>query len=369
MATYKAEFNYHHYARRLRPRTAYSMGFIYWWLELASRAPKVANFLCHAPVVSSAAKHAAGIARARRLPHFAAQTFKEWFAVRGNGGAARGARDARDARDARGDGGALGDGNEGRNRPDYLDRPKVLLWPDTFNNHLHPEILGAAVEVLEAGGWRVEVPTRSLCCGRPLYAWGMLDLAKRQLRAAMQALEHDALAGVPIVGVEPACVSTFRDELPKLFPNDERAKRLAQQTFMLGEFLGQQQDYSPPRLERRALVHRHCHHHAMIGFEGDAKIMEKMGLDAEILDSGCCGMAGPFGFEANHYELSLKIGERVLLPAVRRAKNDTLILTDGYACREQIAQSTNRNALHLAQVLAMALRGQDEHSGASRPQH
>ncbi|HEU4618632.1 MAG TPA: FAD-binding oxidoreductase, partial [Gammaproteobacteria bacterium] len=169
----------------------------------------------------------------------------------------------------------------------------------------------------------------------------------------------DALAGTTIVGVEPACVSTFRDELPKLFPDDERAKRLAKQTFRLGEFLARQDDYAPPRLERRAVVHRHCHHHAMIGFAGDETLMRKMGLDAEILDSGCCGMAGPFGFEANHYELSLKIGERVLLPAIRAASDDTLILTDGYACREQIAQATDRYPLHLAQALLMALREGD----------
>jgi Fe-S oxidoreductase len=150
-------------------------------------------------------------------------------------------------------------------------------------------------------------------------------------------------------------VATFRDELIKLFPQDERAQRLSQQTFMLGEFLAQQDGYQPPPLHRKAVVHAHCNHHAVMGVEGERQIMEQMGLDYHLLDSGCCGMAGPFGFEADHYPIARKIGERVLLPAVRKAEQDNLIMTDGYACREQIIQTTDRYPLHLAQVLHMAL--------------
>lgn len=323
MATYKAEFNHHYFKGRLRPRVAYSMGWIYWWSRIASLAPGAVNFFTQTPGLGDLAKLTAGVARERRLPRFAPETFKHWYHRRGS----------------RNQGG-----------------PKVLLWPDTFNNYLHPEILAAAVEVLEAAGFNVLIPKPSLCCARPLYAWGMLNLAKRQLTQIMSELGPTAFNDIPIVGLEPACVSTFRDELINLFPDDERAKRLSKQTFMLGEFMAQQDDYEPPPLNRKAVVHAHCNHHAVIGLQGERQLMNKMGLDYDLLDSGCCGMAGPFGFEADHYELSIKIGERILLPAVREAEQDTLIITDGYACREQIAQTTDRYALHLAQVLLMALR-------------
>lgn len=331
MATYKAEFNYHYFKGRLRPRVAYSMGGIYWWSRLASLTPRVANFFNQTPVFSNLVKLTAGIARERQLPRFAPQTFKQWYQQRG----------------------PLTSNAQSR---------KVLLWPDTFNNHLHPEILVAAVEVLEAAGFQVIVPAPSLCCARPLYAWGMLTRAKKLLTQMMEVLSSNDFNSIPIVGLEPSCVAAFRDELIKLFPQDERAQRLSQQTFMLGEFLSQQKDYEPPLLHRKAVVHAHCNHHAVMGLAGEKQIMEKMGLDYNLLDSGCCGMAGPFGFEADHYPVSLKIGERVLLPAVRKAEKDTLIITDGYACREQIAQTTDRHAVHLAQILRMALREGDQGS-------
>ncbi|ABA56987.1 conserved hypothetical protein [Nitrosococcus oceani ATCC 19707] len=325
MATYKAEFNYHHFQGRLRPRVAYSMGGIYEASRLAALAPWAVNFFSQTPIFSHVVKFAAGIAQERRLPRFAPQTFKRWYQQRPH-------------------------------RPGNPGGHKVLLWPDTFNNHLHPEILVAAVEVLEAGGFQVIVPTPALCCGRPLYAWGMLDKAKKRLTHLLDALTPEVSQGVPIVGLEPSCVAAFRDELIKLFPKDDRARRISQQTFMLGEFLAQQKNYEPPLLHRKAVVHAHCHHHAVIGLEGEKQILERMGLQYHWLDSGCCGMAGPFGFEADHYELSLKIGERVLLPAVRAAEKDTLIITDGFACQEQITQTTDRSALHLSQILLMALR-------------
>ncbi|MDQ2697132.1 MAG: FAD-binding protein [Pseudomonadota bacterium] len=323
MATYKAEFNHHYFKGRLRPRVAYAMGLIWWWSRAASLAPWLANFFTQTPGLDALAKRLAGVHPDRRLPRFARRTFKQWF----------------DARQP---------GNPGGR--------KVLLWPDTFNNFLRPEILAAAVEVLEAAGFQVQVPRPALCCARPLYAWGMLDAAKRLLRDILEELGPESFNGIPIVGVEPACVAAFRDELVKLFPDDPRAQRLSKNTFMLGEFLARQEGYAPPPLHRRAVVHAHCNHHAVIGVQGERKIMDAMGLDYALLDSGCCGMAGPFGFEADHYALSLRIGERVLLPAVRRADQETLIVTDGYACGEQIAQTTDRRALHLAQVLQMALR-------------
>jgi FAD/FMN-containing dehydrogenase/Fe-S oxidoreductase len=332
MATYKAEFLSHYYAGRLRPIMAYSMGLIYWWAGLASKMPGVVNFLTHAPGLKNIAKTLAGIAPEREIPRFASQTFKEWFRQRD---------------------------------PRNQDKPKVILWPDTFNNHFHPDTAQAAVEVLEAAGWQVIVPEASLCCGRPLYDWGMLNLAKYLLRQILTNLREEIRAGTPLVGLEPSCTSVFRDELTNLFPNDQDALRLKSQTYTLGEFLQKvAKDYELPKLERQALMHGHCHHKAVLHTHAEEATLAALGINYDMPDTGCCGMAGAFGFEkGEHYEVSIKAGERVLLPAVREASKDTLIIADGFSCREQITQCTDRQALHLAQVLQMAL-----HEGTKGPQ-
>jgi FAD/FMN-containing dehydrogenase/Fe-S oxidoreductase len=326
VATYKAEFLSHYYEGRLRPVNAYALGLIHWWSRLTSQMPGLANFFAQTPILGDTVKAAANIAPERSIPAFAPKTFKQWFRERG---------------------------------PRNLTKPPIVLWPDTFNNHFHPETARAAVEVLEDAGYRIEVPEQHLCCGRPLYDFGMLDLAKRQLRQILDALQPHIREGVPIVGLEPSCVAVFRDELTNLFPNDEDARRLRSQTFMLSEFL-EKEDYQPPRLERKAVVHGHCHHKAVMGMSDEEKVLEKLGLDYELLDSGCCGMAGSWGYEkGEHYDVSMKAGERVLLPAVRGAGKDTLILTDGFSCRSQIKEATDRHALHLAQVIKMALHDGD----------
>jgi FAD/FMN-containing dehydrogenase/Fe-S oxidoreductase len=331
IATYKAEFLSHYYAGRLRPRSAYAMGLISTWARLASIMPGLANTITQTPLLRALAKAAGGIAPERDLPLFAGETFKAWFRKRG---------------------------------PSQSQQPAVILWPDTFNNYFHPETARAAVEILEAAGYRVEVPKPALCCGRPLYDYGMLDTAKRWLRQIIETLRPQIEAGIPIVGLEPSCVAVFRDELVNLFPNDEDARRLSQQTFLLSEFLEQKaSSYHPPQLHRKAIVHGHCHHKAVMGMSAEEQVLKKLGLDFQVLDSGCCGMAGSFGFEpGEHYEVSVKAGERVLLPAVRAAANDTLIIADGFSCRTQIEQETDRGALHLAQILQMAL-----HDGSQGP--
>ena len=323
IATYKAEFLSHYYKGRLRPANAYALGLIHWWARLASHMPAGANFFTQTPLLSDAMKAAADVAPERSIPAFAPKTFKQWFRERG---------------------------------PRNLNKPPVILWPDTFNNHFHPQIAQAAVEVLEDAGFRVEVPEQHLCCGRPLYDFGMLTLAKRQLRQILEALRPYIAEGVPVVGLEPSCIAVFRDELTNLFPNDENARRLTGQTYLLSEFL-EKENYRPPKLERKAVVHGHCHHKALMGMSDEEKVLEKLGLDFEVLDSGCCGMAGSWGYEkGEHYDVSMKAGERVLLPAVRGADKDTLILTDGFSCGSQIKEATDRRALHLAQVIQMALR-------------
>jgi FAD/FMN-containing dehydrogenase len=324
MATYKAEFLSHYYEGRLRPRHAYAMGPIYWWARLASMTPGVANIVAHAPVLGKALQWLGGISTRRKMPSFAPETFKAWWR---------------------------------RRAPRNVGKPRVILWPDTFNNHFHPQTAKAAVEVLEHAGFHVVVPEASLCCGRPLYEFGMLHTAKHLLRQILDTLKPEIEASTPIVGLEPSCVAVFRDELGNLFPMDEDARRLRRQTFLLSEFLEKKaKDYRPPKLRRKALVHGHCHHEHVMTFKDEASVLDKLGLDYQKLGSGCCGMAGSFGFESGHYDVSVAVGERKLLPAVRRADPDTLIVADGFSCREQIAGLTDRGALHLAQVIQMALR-------------
>ncbi len=326
MATYKAEFMAHHYRRRLRPRSAYSMGLIWWWSRLASTMPMLTNFALGVPGLSRAIKAAGGIHPARQVPRYAKRTLRSWFKTH-----------------------ASPPGNRG----------EVILFPDTFNNFFRPGTGVAAVEVLEQLGWQVRMPGRILCCGRPLYAIGMLPTAKRLLRQIMRTLGPEVTRGTPVVGLEPACVATFRDELLNLFPDDERARRLAGNTYMLGEFLAKE-GVALPELARKARVHVHCNEYAVLKPEAERQLLDGMGLDFEVLDSGCCGMAGSFGFEKEHYEVAMRCGERVLLPAVREAEEATLIVSNGYSCREQIAQATDREALHLAQIIRMAMRGESE---------
>jgi Fe-S oxidoreductase len=327
MATYKAEFMSHYYQGKLRPMSAYAFGLIDRWAKAAAHAPRLANFLTQREPFATMAKKMAGIAPQRRITPFAEQSFTAWFRRR-------------------------------ERRPPC--RGKVILWPDTFNNYFHPDTAQAAVEVLEHAGFAVTIPDRHLCCGRPLYEVGMLDRAQRYLEQILATLADEIRAGTPIVGLEPACVSVFRDELGELLTYNEQAKRLANQVFLLSEFLQREAgDFPFPKLPRRALVHGHCHHKAVLKMEAEEAVLKKLGLDFELLDSGCCGMAGSFGFLADKYQVSMQCAERVLLPAVRNAPDGTLIVADGFSCREQLLQTTDAQPLHLAQVLRMALHQQD----------
>ncbi len=328
MASYKAEFLHHYYKGRGRPLTAYAMGLIMYWARLASQRPKLANALAHAPIVSDLMKAFVGIAPQRDLPRFADRTFKDWFF-------------AREPRNPHG--------------------PPVILWADTFNNHFTPETAIAAVEVLESAGFRVEVPRASLCCGRPLYDYGMLLTAKGFLREILDALRPQIQAGVPLVGLEPSCTAVFREELLNMLPNDLDAQRLQKQTRTLSEFLlDLGEEWTWPKLHRKALVQAHCHHKAVMGFEAEQDAFKKLGLDATVPDSGCCGMAGSFGYEAgDHYDVSMACAERVILPKVRDADRDTLVLADGFSCREQIEQGTGVRPLHFAEAVRLAMSPQD----------
>ncbi len=240
-----------------------------------------------------------------------------------------------------------------------------MLWPDTFNNYFLPDTAKAAVAVLEAAGFRVSIPETILCCGRPLYDFGMLDRAKRLLLRILDSLAPEIDAGIPIVVLEPSCAAVFRDELINLFPQDERADKLSKQTFLLSEFLETKAShFQLPNLAAKALIHGHCHHKSLMKMTDEESVLRKMGIDWSAPAPGCCGMAGSFGFDEEKYGVSMAIGELELLPAVRAAAPDSLIIADGFSCREQIAQSTDRHALHLAEVIAIALQGPLQPEGA-----
>ncbi len=323
MATYKAEFRSHYYENKRRPRAAYSMGLIRYWAELASRAPSFANALARMPVLGALGKFAGGIAQQRSIPPFAPQTYTAWR----------------------------------RRHPTINPNGKrVLLFPDTFNNYFRPATAISATLALEAAGWQVVLPVKPLCCGRPLYDWGMLGIAERWLCDIMNCIGPEIESGTPMVGLEPACVATFRDELPDLFPRDRTAKKLKENTFLFSEFLDRYCKYFVlPESGGKALAQIHCHHYAVLDVEAERRVMNRLGLDYEVLPSGCCGMAGSFGFEREKYDVSMRAGERVLLPRVRAADADCLIIADGFSCREQIEQGTGRKTRHLAEVIAAAI--------------
>jgi Fe-S oxidoreductase len=337
MATYKAEFLAHYYAGRLRPRHAYAFGWVHPWMRYAALAPAVVNFANRAPLFAQVARWATGMAPDRRAPALAPERFKRWFRRRGGG---------------------------------QRSGQPVVLWADTFNDFFHPETAQAAVDVLERGGFRALVPRAELCCGRPLYDYGFLAAARRWLARILHTLRPAVQRGLPVVVLEPSCAAVFRDELPNLYPNDEDARRLAGQVYTLDEFLVRHAPEFPwPELHGTAVLHGHCHHKSVLHFPDEETVLRRLGLDLETPEPGCCGMAGAFGFASgDHYDVSIACGERGLLPAVRAADDATLIVADGFSCREQIAQGTDRTALHLANVLQLAFDAELGTSIEGRPE-
>jgi FAD/FMN-containing dehydrogenase/Fe-S oxidoreductase len=354
LATYKSEFLSHYYEGRMRPRSAYAFGNIDVWARVASHAPGLVNLTTQLPFLRDISKLVAGMPRQRTIPAFAPETFKYWFHRTHPGGAREAGKNGLGRRSSSSAASEL----PLSARALVPEGPSVLLWPDTFNNYFHPATAKAAVEVLEAAGFRVIVPRANLCCGRPLYDHGMLDRAQALLLQILDELSPEIEAGVPIVGLEPSCVAVFRDELVNLFPHDERAQALSRQTFLLSEFLETHAAHIPlPKLHRKALLHGHCHQKSLMKMTAEESVLHRLGVDFQSPAPGCCGMAGSFGFEREKYDISMAIGELELLPAVRKAPADWLIIADGFSCREQIAQGSQRHALHLAEVLQMALSG------------
>jgi FAD/FMN-containing dehydrogenase/Fe-S oxidoreductase len=323
MPTYKAEFLHHHYKslRRWRPRYAYAFGLIDQAARIASLAPGLVNLVTQAPVLSRLAKLAAGMDARREIPTFAPVTLQGWFR---------------------------------RRAPVNPDGPRVILFPDTFNNHFHTDVGVACVEALEAAGWNVVMPEVHVCCGRPLYDYGFLDLAERYLRRVVDTLRDDIRAGTPIVGMEPSCLAVFKDELTGILPHDDDAERLQRCARHFPEFLAEQ-GIELPQLARDALMWGHCHHKATGGMEPEERVLRSMGMSVKEASGGCCGLAGSWGFESGKHDISMQCGEVGLLPAVRDAADETVIVADGFSCKTQLQQSgVGREALHVAQVIKLA---------------
>lgn len=325
MPTYKSEFLYHHYKslRRNRKRYAYAFGFIDKFAQLASLNPGLVNLVTQTPGLSRIAKFVAGVDQKRNIPEFAPTTLQAWFRQRG------------------------GTVNK--------EGPGVILWPDTFNNHFHTQVGTASVEALEAAGYRVIIPEQHVCCGRPLYDYGFLDVAESYLRRTLSLLRDEIRKGTPLIGMEPSCLAVFRDELTKMLPNDEDAKRLQKNSYHFAEFF-EKHNIPIPKLEGKAVVWGHCHHKATGGMDPEMKLLkEQMGLDATEAKGGCCGLAGSWGFEKGKYDISMQCGEIGLLPAVREAAPSTLIVANGFSCKTQLAESKlGRRALHTAEVMKIA---------------
>ncbi|GAA2448198.1 FAD-binding and (Fe-S)-binding domain-containing protein [Actinomadura vinacea] len=320
MATYKAEALYRRYRHRIRPAAHYALGWLPRWARLASIAPRPANAVLNRPWPAALAKRLGGIDARRDLPGLAARTFRKWFA----------------------------------GRPAATGKP-VLLWVDTFTDYFSPEVGQAAVRVLEDAGYAVRLTGKPVCCGLTWISTGQLDGARARLRRSLDALEPALAQGIPIVGLEPSCTAVLRKDAAELLPDDPRAIRAQAATRTLAELLTASATWTPPALNSvRGIAQTHCHQHAVLGWTADAELLANAGASVRSL-GGCCGLAGNFGVERGHYDVSVAVAETALLPAVREADADAVVLADGFSCRTQLDQLAGVRGTHLAELLARHL--------------
>ncbi len=366
VAAYKSEFLAQRYKGRLHPLHHYIFGFADRLARWGSVAPSLTNAILNGPLTSPLIKQVAGIAQERRLPSLAPQTFQSLRAAALRDRAANpkseslkqgGFDQGFAASNGRGFSPAVSPHkNLGALAPEAMQAPtKVLLWPDTWNNYYHPQTLTAAETVLTAAGFEVQTPSGHICCGRPLYDFGLLDAARSYLADVLDRMAPEIDAGLPFIFLEPSCASVFKNEMLELFPHDARAQRMSRQVWLLADWLAAKApDWLPGRLDgAQILVHGHCHHKAVFGgATSEIALLRRAGASVESIQAGCCGMAGPFGFEANKFAVSKAIAEDGLLPAVRAAGPMTILLADGFSCREQISQLGHKQALHFSEILA-----------------
>ena len=334
MAAYKAEFLAQHYQGRLRPLRHYLFGFADQFARWGSQASALTNSILTGPLTAPFIKRIAGVAPERRLPRLAAESFQKSRSKAQNSAPKRPVP---------------------KNPAQESGAPQVVVWPDTWNNYYHPQALAAAECVLTQAGFRVAVPQGHICCGRPLYDFGLLGPARAYLAKVLDRMTPWIDRGLPFLFLEPSCASVFRDELLQLFPEDPRAQRLSGQTWLLADWLAvNAADFVAGRLTgAHILLHGHCHHKAVFG--GPAReiaLLRAAGASVEQVQAGCCGMAGPFGMEAEKFEVSRAIAADGLLPAIQAAGPLTLVVADGFSCREQIAQLAGREAGHCVELLA-----------------
>jgi FAD/FMN-containing dehydrogenase/Fe-S oxidoreductase len=340
MAAYKSEFLAQRYKGRLHPLHHYIFGFADQLARWGSLTPALTNAILTGPLTSPLIKHIAGVAKERQLPRLAPQSY-----TKGRAAAAETSNIP----------GPLAHTNISRFEGQLAPPQVVLLWPDTWNNYYHPQTLTAAELVLTQAGFKVETPTGHICCGRPLYDFGLLGAARAYLAKVLDRMAPQIERGLPFIFLEPSCASVFKDELLELFPEDTRARRLSGQVWLLADWLAAKApDFAVGRLAgAQILLHGHCHHKAVFGGPGkEIALLRQAGATVELIKAGCCGMAGPFGFEADKFEVSKTIAEEGLLPAVEAAGPMTIVVADGFSCREQIAQLGHHEAMHFAEVLA-----------------
>ncbi|GAB2670904.1 FAD-binding and (Fe-S)-binding domain-containing protein [Saccharopolyspora gloriosae] len=322
MATYKAEFLHHHYRHRVRPASHYSMGFLPLWLALARFAPALANAVLGgraAPLI----KRLGGIAAEREMPRIAGRSLRSWWAR--------------------------------REHPATPGEQRALLFPDTFTDHFDPHIGRDAVVALERLGHTVELPREPVCCGLTWASTGQLGTARRVVRRTARLLRPRIDAGLPVIGLEPSCTAFLRNDALELAPDDPDVRALAAATRTFAEHVEPTRERWQRSGGGKALVQRHCHQYAELGFDADEAALAATGTDARVLDAGCCGLAGNFGFERGHYDVSMACGEQALLPAVRAADPGTAVVADGFSCRLQIRQATETEPVHLATLVRRAL--------------
>ncbi|MGH3492275.1 MAG: FAD-binding and (Fe-S)-binding domain-containing protein, partial [Sciscionella sp.] len=321
MASYKAEVLYQTYRHRIRPITHYTLGALPRWARLASRMPAAVNRLLAMKPVAALAKLGGGLDRRRELPRFAEVTFRDWFAARSQ-------------------------------ETDATSGDPVLIWVDTFTDYFSPEVGIAAVAVLEDAGFSVRLTEREVCCGLTWITTGQLDTARRKLRTSLAAIGPALEEGIPIVGLEPSCTAVFRSDALELLGDTAKVNAAATSMYTLAELLAKfRPDWAPPDLSGTAVIAQpHCHQHAVLGWDADAALLARSGAQVQTL-GGCCGLAGNFGVERGHYDVSVAVANTALLPALR-ADTDAVVLADGFSCRTQLVQLARREGIHLAQLLA-----------------
>lgn len=314
MATYKSEVLHQTYRRRIRPRAHYTLGKLPMWAKLAGRVPHVANRALTLPLLGTVALWLAGVDRRRSIPRFPRRPFRRSFTPRAS------------------------------------NLKPVVLFADSFTDAFSPEVAEATVRVLRGAGYEPRLPSGSVCCGLTWITTGQLDSAKSILRRTVATLAADARAGVPIVGIEPSCTAVLRSDVHELLPGDKDAALVSSRVRTLAELLAETPGWTPPDLTgTRVIAQPHCHHHAVLGWTTDADLLADTGATVRTL-AGCCGLAGNFGVEIGHYEVSLAVADQNLLPAIDAAP-DAVVLADGFSCRTQIADLRHRPSLHLAQLL------------------